>query len=116
MDWIVFFLVMGNIIINAIVLNSNIKDRLVLNDFLKIASQMSLTYSEMAIKYNEVAAGFNETKRISDLQAEVISLILAAMLTDPALAPTALEWLTEARTKSDERLETSIDFPDVAQL
>src|SRR6185503_14920870 len=114
MDWIVFFLVMGNIIINAIVLNSNIKDRKTLDSFIKISQAMSLTYTEMAVKYNEVAQGFNETKRISDLQADVISLILSAMITDPDLAPAALEWLTEARQKSDERLETSIDFPDMA--
>lgn len=113
MDWIVFFLVMGNIIINAIVLNSNIKDRKILARFVKMADSMSITYSQMAVKYNEVAQGFNETKRISDIQADIIASILAALITDPHLAPAALEWVVEAQRKSDERLETSIDFPTV---
>ena len=116
MDWIVFFLVMGNIIINVIVLNSNIKDRKTLDAFVKLADKMALTYQAMATKYNEVAQGFNESKKISDIQAEVISAILVALMNDPHLAPAALEWLTEAEEKSKARWETPIDFPATPQI
>ena len=114
--WGVFFLVIGNILINAIVLNSNIKDRKILDSFVKVAHSMSLTYTEMAIKYNEVASGFNEIKRVSDLQADLISTIMTAFTTDPHLAPAAQEWLKKVEKEAHERINSPVDFPDMPQF
>lgn len=114
--WGVFFLVLGNILINIFVLNSNIKDRQALSNFVTMGKVMSEAYRQMAIKYNEVARGFNEFKRVTDKQAEFIEEIVVLLLDDPHLAGATLEWLTTARNRAVERSEADLEFPSTPQI
>lgn len=111
MDWFVFFLVMFNIFINAIVLNSNIKDRKMLANFVETAKVYAWAHNLMTSKYNEVAGAFNSMRKVSDNQADIIEALLTAELTGKPLTVEGLERLLagfkSARVESDASQQSS---------
>lgn len=77
MDSIAFWLVMGNLLINAVVFNEQLKHLRKLKAFVAAAKVYANAYNLMAIKYNEVASGFNEMKEVTDNQAALLEIALA---------------------------------------
>lgn len=105
MDWFVFFLVMGNIFINALVLNSNIKDRVAMRTFVNASKIYADAYNTMARKYNEAVAAFDLVREVSDNQAELIEAILAAQMSGTPLTQEALRALLDGSNEVKARSE-----------